>query len=107
MFATLFLGAVLAVFLTLGAVRGDAECGLLQPLVVRPIGRTTMLLARFAGAAALSAAYVVLVYLAACAITERHRRLVARPPARAGAGPGPGGGDHRRALAAALGRCSR
>ena len=39
MFATLFLGAVLAVFLTLGAVRGDAERGLLQPLVVRPLGR--------------------------------------------------------------------
>ena len=30
---------VLAVFLTLGAVRGDAERGLLQPLVVRPVGR--------------------------------------------------------------------
>ena len=39
MFATLFLGVVLAVFLTLGVVRGDAERGLLQPLVVRPIGR--------------------------------------------------------------------
>jgi ABC-type transport system involved in multi-copper enzyme maturation permease subunit len=70
MFATLFLGAVLAVFLTLGVVRGDAESGLLQPIVVRPIGRTTMLLARFAGAALLSAAYVVVVYLAAWAITE-------------------------------------
>jgi hypothetical protein len=45
MFATLFLGAVLAVFLTLGAVRGDTESGLLQPIVVRPIGRTTVLLA--------------------------------------------------------------
>ncbi len=70
MFATLFLGAVLAVFLTLGVVRGDAESGLLQPIVVRPIGRTTMLLARFAGAALLSAAYVIVVYLAAWAITE-------------------------------------
>ena len=40
MFATLFLGVVLAVFLTLGAVRGDAERGLLQPLVVRPVGRS-------------------------------------------------------------------
>ena len=37
MFATLFLGTVLAVFLTLGAVRGDAERGLLQPLLVRPV----------------------------------------------------------------------
>jgi ABC-type transport system involved in multi-copper enzyme maturation permease subunit len=70
MFATLFLGAVLAVFLTLGVVRGDAESGLLQPIVVRPIGRTTMLIARFAGAAALSAAYVIVVYAAACVITN-------------------------------------
>jgi len=70
MFATLFLGAVLAVFLTLGVVRGDAETGLLQPLVVRPIGRTTMLLARFAGAAILSAAYVLAVYLAVWGITR-------------------------------------
>jgi ABC-2 type transport system permease protein len=69
MFATLFLGAVLAVFLTLGVVRGDAESGLLQPIVVRPIGRTTLLLARFAGAALLSSAYVLTVYLAALAIT--------------------------------------
>ena len=51
MFATLFLGAVLAVFLTVGVVRGDAETGLLQPLVVRPLGRGTMLVARWAGAA--------------------------------------------------------
>lgn len=70
MFATLFLGGVLAVFLTLGVVRGDAESGLLQPIVVRPIGRTTMLVARFAGAAALSGAYVLVVYFAAWAITK-------------------------------------
>ncbi len=70
MFATLFLGAVLAVFLTLGVVRGDAESGLLQPIVVRPIGRTTLLLARFAGAALLSSAYVIAVYVATLAITS-------------------------------------
>ena len=62
MFATLFLGVVLAVFLTLGVVSGDAERGLLQPLVVRPIGRTTLLLSRFAGAAAVCIVYVLAVY---------------------------------------------
>lgn len=62
MFGTLFLGAVLAVFLTIGVVRGDAETGLLQPLVVRPLGRGTMLAARFAGAAAAAAVYVLVVY---------------------------------------------
>jgi ABC-type transport system involved in multi-copper enzyme maturation permease subunit len=69
MFATLFLGAVLAVFLTLNVVRGDAEAGLLQPLVVRPIGRTQLLLARFAGAAGVCIAYVLAVYFAALGIT--------------------------------------
>jgi ABC-type transport system involved in multi-copper enzyme maturation permease subunit len=69
MFATLFLGAVLAVFLTLGIVRGDAEAGLLQPLVVRPVGRRTMLAARYATAAALAALYVGLLYTAVVVIT--------------------------------------
>ena len=69
MFTILFLGTVLAVFLTLGAVRGDAERGLLQPLVVRPVGRTSLLLGRFVGAAAVCALYVAGVYAAAVVIT--------------------------------------
>ena len=69
MFTTLFLGTVLAVFLTLGAVRGDAERGLLQPLVVRPVGRTSLLLGRYAGAAAVCAVYVAIVYTTAMVIT--------------------------------------
>jgi ABC-type transport system involved in multi-copper enzyme maturation permease subunit len=69
MFATFFLGTVLAVFLTLGVVRGDAERGLLQPLVVRPVGRSTVLLSRFAGAAVFCALYVLGVFGAAYAIT--------------------------------------
>jgi Cu-processing system permease protein len=69
MFTTLFLGCVLAVFLTLGAVRGDAERGLLQPLVVRPVGRTELLAGRFAAAAGVCAGYVAAVYAAAMAIT--------------------------------------
>jgi Cu-processing system permease protein len=69
MFATLFLGTILAVFLTLGAVRGDAESGLLQPLVVRPVARRDLLLGRFAAAAGVCTAYVVAVFLATAAIT--------------------------------------
>jgi len=68
MFATLFLGVVLAVFLTLGVVTGDAERGLLQPLVVRPIGRSTLLLSRFAGASLVCVGYVLAVYFAAICI---------------------------------------
>jgi ABC-type transport system involved in multi-copper enzyme maturation permease subunit len=69
MFATLFLGVVLAVFLTIGVVSGDAERGLLQPLVVRPVGRSTLLLSRFLGAAGVCVAYVLFVYFTAMVIT--------------------------------------
>jgi Cu-processing system permease protein len=70
MFGTLFLGAVLAVFLTLNVVRGDAEAGLLQPLVVRPIGLAQLLVGRFAGAAAVCVVYVLGVYFATLGITR-------------------------------------
>ncbi len=70
MFAVLFLGSVLAIFLTNGVVRGDAEAGLLQPLVVRPVGRGTLLVARWAGAAAATTVYVLAVYLLALGITS-------------------------------------
>ena len=70
MFATLFLGAILAVFLTFSAVRGDAERGLLQPLLVRPLPRGTLLLGRFAAAVAVCVVYVILVFLASVVITH-------------------------------------
>lgn len=69
MFGTLFLGTVLAVFLTLSAVRGDAERGLLQPLLVRPVSRRSLLLGRFLAAGGVCAVYVALVFLAAAVIT--------------------------------------
>jgi Cu-processing system permease protein len=70
MFGTLFLGAVLAAFLTLGVVRGDAERGLLQPLVVRPVGRSAFLIGRFLGAVAVCVPYVLAVYTACALITR-------------------------------------
>jgi ABC-type transport system involved in multi-copper enzyme maturation permease subunit len=70
MFAILFLGAILAVFLTLGAVRGDAERGLLQPLIVRPLSRGMFLFGRYIAAATVCAAYVIVVFLAAVVITN-------------------------------------
>ncbi len=69
MFATLFLGVVLSVFLTLGVVSADSERGLLQPLVVRPLGRSTLLLGRFLGAVGLCVPYVLGVYFATLTIT--------------------------------------
>jgi Cu-processing system permease protein len=69
MFATLFLGTILAVFLTLGTVRGDAERGLLQPVLVRPLHRRTVLAGRFVAAAGVCGIYVIAVFLAAAVIT--------------------------------------
>ena len=69
MFGTLFLGTILAVFLTLGPGRGDAERGLLQPLLVRPVPRRTLLAARFASASLVCGAYVIVVFLIATTIT--------------------------------------
>jgi ABC-type transport system involved in multi-copper enzyme maturation permease subunit len=69
MFATLFLGAVLAVFLTHGAIRGDAERGVLQPLVVRPVGRAEVAAGRLLAAIAVCAIYVVVVFGASIVIT--------------------------------------
>lgn len=69
MFGTLFLGTILAVFLTLGAVRGDAERGLLQPLLVRPVPRWTLLLARFVSAAIVCGVYVIVIFTIAAVIT--------------------------------------
>jgi Cu-processing system permease protein len=70
MFATLFLGAVLAAFLTLAVVKGDAERGLLQPLVVRPVGRESLLAARFLAAAAVCTVYVIAVFAASAGIVS-------------------------------------
>jgi len=84
MFATLFLGTVLAVFLTLSAVRGDAERGLLQPLVVRPLGRRDLLLGRFLGAAAVCSAYVATLYTSAVLITAIAGDWTPDHPVRAG-----------------------
>lgn len=70
MFAVLFLGSVLAIFLTNGIVRGDAESGLLQPMVVRPLGRGTMLVARYLGAITATTVYVLVVYAATVLITQ-------------------------------------
>ncbi|HWC34720.1 MAG TPA: ABC transporter permease subunit [Mycobacteriales bacterium] len=69
-FTTLFLGSVLSVFLTAGAVRGDVDRGLVQPLVVRPVGRNSYLGGRALAAAVVSCSYVLLVSVFATALTR-------------------------------------
>ena len=105
MFATLFLGAVLAVFLTIGVVRGDAETGLLQPLVVRPLGRATMLVARWVPARRLRPRSTRSSSTRSRSRSRsRARRLDARPRRhRRACCSRLGGGDDRGDLGAGLG----
>ena len=70
MFGTLFLGTVLAVFLTLGAIRADAERGLLGPVLVRPVSRRAVLGGRYLAAAGVCVVYVVAVFAATVVITR-------------------------------------
>jgi ABC-2 type transport system permease protein len=70
LFGVLFLATVLAIFFAHAVVRGDAERGLLQPLVVRPVGRTSVLAGRFLAAAVAGTAYVAIVYAVALIITN-------------------------------------
>ncbi|MDQ3587444.1 MAG: hypothetical protein M3350_07870 [Actinomycetota bacterium] len=86
MFVVLFLGTTLAVFLTISTVRGDAERGLLQPLVVRPLGRTQLLAARLAAAAAMSGGYVVAFFTVLVLVTGAFGQWF--PDAVLGAGAG-------------------
>ncbi len=63
MFTVLFLGTVLAVFLTLNAIRGDAERGLLQQILVRPVSRSSVIVGRFLAAFAVCGGYVCGMFL--------------------------------------------
>lgn len=70
LFGSFFLGVVLIVFLTFTVARGDAEQGLLQPVVVRPLGRRTFLIGRFLGAVTVSMVYVIVLF-ACCVLVTR------------------------------------
>lgn len=69
MFVTLFLTSSLGIFLTFSAVRGDAEIGVLQQLVVRPVARGGLLAGRFVGASILCSGYALFLYLACVLVT--------------------------------------
>lgn len=69
-FCGLLLGAIVAVFLTHSAVRGDAERGLLQPLLVRPVSRGAVVAGRGLAGAVVAAAYTATLWAAAVGIVR-------------------------------------
>lgn len=69
-FATFSLASVLAVFTTMNTVRGEAEQGLLQPLLVRPVARSAVVAGRIGAATAAGGIYAAIVIAAASALTS-------------------------------------
>ncbi len=69
-FLALFAGVVSAALIALNAVRGDAERGLLQPVVARPVGRTALLLGRFLAAAVVGVAVAAALCVGSAALIE-------------------------------------
>jgi ABC-type transport system involved in multi-copper enzyme maturation permease subunit len=70
MFMSLFMASALGIFLTFSTVRGDAEQGLLQPIVVRPVARSGLVIGRFVGASVVCSIYASFLYGSALIITQ-------------------------------------
>lgn len=62
-FTALLLGAVVGVLLVAPTLRGDADRGLLQPLLVRPVPRTAVLLGRFLAGGGVAVAFALVLWL--------------------------------------------
>ncbi len=69
-FATFSLASVLAVFTTMNTVRGEAEQGLLQPLMVRPVDRSAVVAGRVLAATVAGGVYCAIVIAATSALTS-------------------------------------
>lgn len=69
-FATFSLASVIAVFTTMSTVRGEAEQGLLQPLLVRPIARSAVVTGRVLAATIAGGIYAAVVITGASLLTS-------------------------------------
>ncbi len=69
-FLTFSLASVLAIFTTMSAIKGDAEQGLLQPVLVRPVARSAVVVGRIAAATLVGFIYVTIVIAIASGLTE-------------------------------------
>ncbi|EYB67592.1 hypothetical protein DEIPH_ctg035orf0035 [Deinococcus phoenicis] len=61
MYLVYFLGVLMAVLSTVGAVSGDVESGVMQSVIARPISRAQLVLGRWLGFTAVNVVYVALV----------------------------------------------
>ncbi|GAA0510640.1 ABC transporter permease [Deinococcus depolymerans] len=61
MYLVYFLGSLMAVLSTVGAVSGDIENGVMQSVIARPISRAQLVLGRWLGFSAVNVTYVALL----------------------------------------------
>ncbi|GAA5534912.1 ABC transporter permease [Deinococcus metallilatus] len=61
MYLVFFLGSLMAVLSTVGAVSGDVESGVMQSVIARPISRAQLVLGRWLGFTVVNVLYVALV----------------------------------------------
>lgn len=61
MYLVYFLGALMAVLSTVGAISGDVESGVMQSVIARPISRPALVLGRWLGFTAVNVGYVALI----------------------------------------------
>ncbi|WP_034385541.1 ABC transporter permease [Deinococcus sp. YIM 77859] len=61
MYLVYFLGVLMAVLSSVGAISGDVESGVMQSVVARPISRAQLVLGRWLGFTAVNVCYVALV----------------------------------------------
>lgn len=61
MYLVYFLGALMAVLSTVGAISGDVESGVMQSIIARPISRAQLVFGRWLGFTVVNVVYVALV----------------------------------------------
>ena len=61
MYLVFFLGALMSVLSTVGAVSGDIENGVMQSVIARPISRAQLVLGRWLGFTVVNVGYVALL----------------------------------------------
>lgn len=70
-----FVIAFLSIFSSVSVIAGEAEQGVMQSLLSRPISRVRLYLGRWTGYVSLGAAYALLLFLAILVITEIHTQV--------------------------------
>jgi len=71
-FFSTFVVAFLAIFSSVSVIAGEAEQGVMQAMMPRPLTRTHFFIGRWIGYASMGIAYTFLLYIAVLGVTEFH-----------------------------------